>query len=81
MIALLAAHPFLWTLILFPVITFLVTQLLKPRSPEEFAAMNPRVAAFLKFVGAVGFNGPKILEAIAQMVTGQVRSAQEERTK
>lgn len=77
----LVAHPEFWAYFLFPSITAVVTWLTKPRTPEEFAAMNPRVAAFLKLVAAVGFDAPKILEAIKQIVTGKVRTPDEEKDK
>ena len=81
MIELFIAHPFIWTLVVFPVVSFAVTWFAKPRSPEEFAAMNPYLAAFLKLVGAIGFDAPKILDAISQLYSGKVRSAVEQRTK
>ena len=75
----LAAHPEFWAYFLFPVITAVFTWLTKPRTSEEFAALNPRVAAFLKLVAAVGFDTPKILDAIKQLVSGKVRSTKEEK--
>lgn len=81
LILFLAAHPEFWAYFLFPLITLVVTWLTKPRTSEDFAAMNPRVAAFLKLVAAVGFDAPKILESISQLVTGKVRSVAEEKEK
>lgn len=74
-------HPLLWQIGLFPFITFLVSWLFKPRTPEDYAALNPRVAAALKFVAAVGFDAPKILESIAQMVQGKARTVSQEKDK
>jgi len=75
----LAAHPEFWAYFLFPLITAVVTWLTKPRTAEDFAAMNPRVAAFLKLVAAVGFDAPKILDSIKQLVSGKVRTPAEEK--
>lgn len=75
----LAAHQLLWQLGALPLVTALVTWLFKPRSPEQYAALPPRVAAFLKLVAAIGWDAPKILEAIGQLVSGRARSAAAER--
>ena len=70
----LSAHPLVWQLALYPLLTAVVTWLFKPRTPEQYAALPPRVAAFLKLVGALGFDAPKIIEAIAQVVTGSSKT-------
>lgn len=70
----LGAHPVIWQLALWPILSAAVTWLFKPRSPEEYAALPPRVAAGLKLIGALGFDAPKILESIAQVVTGSSKS-------
>lgn len=77
----LAAHPEFWAYFIFPVVTLVVTWLTKPRTAAEFDAMNPRVAAFLKLVAAVGFDAPKILDSIKQLVSGKVRTPEEEKDK
>jgi hypothetical protein len=59
--------------ILWPALTALVTVLFKPRSPEEYAALPPRLAACLKLVGALGLDIPKMLEAAGQVLTGSSR--------
>lgn len=74
-------HPLVWQLAIFPLVTALFTWLLKPRTPEDYAALNPRVAAALKFVGAVGFDLPEILEAVKQFATGRARTPEQERAK
>lgn len=81
MIEWLKANPLVWELALFPVLTALVTWLFKPRTEVEYAAMHPRLAALLKLVAAVGFDAPKILDALTQVATGKSRTAAEERTK
>lgn len=74
-----AAHPLLWQLGALPLVTALVTWVFKPRSPEQYAALPPRVAATLKLIAAVGWDAPKILEAIGQLVSGRALSAAAER--
>lgn len=70
----LSEYPLVWELALFPLVTFVVTALLKPRTPEQYAELPPRVAAALKLVAAVGWDAPKIVESIGQLVTGRARS-------
>lgn len=74
-------NPAVWQIGLFPVVTFLITWLFKPRTPEDYAALSPRVAALLKFVAAVGFDAPKIIESISQAVTGEAKTPQEKRNE
>ncbi len=50
------------------VITAVVTAVWKPRTPEQYAAMAPRLAAVLKWMGATGHDTPNNLEAIHQFV-------------
>jgi hypothetical protein len=64
------AHPVLFAL-LWPTVTALVTAVLKPRSVEEYAAMPPRLGAVLRLVGAIGFDVPKMLESVRQVLTGK----------
>lgn len=47
----------------------IVTALFKPRTPEEYAALPPRLAAFLKTYAALGIDLPKLIEGIGQIVT------------
>lgn len=74
-------HPLVWELLLFPLVTFIATALFKPRSPEEYAALGPRLGALLKLIGAIGWDAPKLVEAARQLATGQSRSVSEERRK
>lgn len=78
-LAYLAAHPLLWQLGVLPLVTALVTWVFKPLTPEQYAALPPRVAAALKLVAAIGWDSPKIFEAIGQLVSGRARSAAAER--
>jgi hypothetical protein len=50
----------------------LVHAAFKPRTPEEFAAMPPRIAAVLKAWGAMFPDFPQLFDAIAQVFTGKV---------
>ena len=52
-------------------ITAVVSGLFKPRTPEEYDALPPRVAAALKFVSAVGIDVPKAVEAAGQVIMGK----------
>ncbi len=60
--------------IFWPTITGIVTALFKPKTPEQYAAMPKRLAAFLKFVGAIGFDVPNTLEAVRQGIANKSTS-------
>lgn len=73
------AHPFFTSLVIVPVVMGTFNALLRPRTPEEYAAMNPRLAAFLKFL-RVWFPEPKKLgEATVQFLTGTAKPVEEMR--
>lgn len=55
------------------VLSALVSCLVKPRTPEEYAAMPPRLAAFLKAYVAIGLDIPKLFEGSVQVATGKRR--------
>ena len=64
------AHPVFASMVVWPLITALVTLLFKPRSPEEYAALavnHPRVAQFLRLVGALGIDLPKVLQVLGDL--------------
>ncbi len=65
------AHPVLFATVLWPLVSALVTWALKPRSPEQYQAMHPRVAAALKLVGALGLDVPNTLQAVRQLIRGR----------
>ncbi len=67
----LAAHPQLCAAVIWPVVTGVLTALFKPRSPEEYARLPPRLAAFIKLVAALGLDFPKMLEASGQVMKGK----------
>lgn len=75
----LSAHPTFWQLILYPLLTAIITWALKPRTPEEYSALPPRVAAALKFIAAIGFDAPKAIKALSQVVTGKSLTPQAKR--
>jgi len=68
-------HPVLFQLVIWPAITGLITWLFKPRTPEQYAAMNPRIAALLKLVGSLGLDIPKLLEGARQLITGSTANS------
>lgn len=80
MLAWIEAHPVLAGLlftIFWPLVTGIVTGLFKPRSAEEYAkiaAVSPRLAGFLRLVGAIGFDFPKMLEAVGQVIRGKIKT-------
>lgn len=61
-------NPLLFTMVIWPTITGLVTWLFKPRTPEQYAAMNTYVAGLLKLLSSLGLDVPKLLEAIKQLL-------------
>jgi hypothetical protein len=70
----LEAHPALVSLILIPAVASVVNALTRPRSPEEYSAMPPRLAAFLKLLRAVFPDPQKAVTAATQFVQGKVLS-------
>lgn len=64
------AHPVILTAVVWPLLTALLTSVFHSRSPEEYAAKNPRVAAFWKLVAAVGVDVPKVIDALGIIVAG-----------
>ncbi len=69
----LSAHKDTIVTLAFPVLSAIVTWLFKPRTPEEYSLLSPRVAAVFKFIGALGIDAPKLIESIQQIVTGKYR--------
>lgn len=57
-----------------------VTYVFAARTPEQFAAMNARLASFIKLLQAVFIDAPKALEAIQGLIHGAsaTRTATEE---
>lgn len=67
-------HAVLMSVVVWPVVTALATALFKPRTPEEYSKLPPRLAAFLKLVGAIGFDVPNMIEAVKQGVANKSKS-------
>jgi hypothetical protein len=63
-------NPVLFTMVIWPVVTGIVTWLFKPRSPEQYAAMPARLGAVLKLIAAFGLDAPRVLEGLQQILTG-----------
>lgn len=66
----LESHPAIVSLVLVPMTMALVNATLRPRTQEEYAALPPRVSAFLKFLRAVFPDPQKAAQAAAQVVSG-----------
>lgn len=69
MLAFIEQHPALVALA-WGLLTAILTHLFKPRSPEEYAALPPRVAAALKLMAALGVDWPKVVESLKQVASG-----------
>lgn len=57
-----------------PVLTGIVNFALKPRSPEEYAAMNPYLRAVLKFTSGAGFDPVKTVKGAQEALDGYAES-------
>lgn len=68
-------HAVLMSVVVWPLLTALVSGLFKPRTPEAYAELPPRLAAFLKLVGALGLDVPNVIEAVKQGVANKSKSA------
>lgn len=68
-------HAVLMSVVIWPLLTAIATALFKPRTPEQYAELPPRLAAFLKLVGAIGLDVPNLLEAVRQGVRGTAKPA------
>jgi hypothetical protein len=53
------------------VLLTLLTAIAKPRTPEQYAAMPPRLAALLKFLATVLPDVVKAAHVVPQVVTGK----------
>jgi hypothetical protein len=58
------AHPVLFAVVLWPMITALVTWFTKPKTDDELALMSPRAAAFWRLVRKAGFDSKGVLDAL-----------------
>lgn len=65
------AHPLLFTVVLWPLISGTVNVVLKRRTIEEYAAMPPRLAAVLMFLRSAGLDPGRSLEHIHRGLTGK----------
>lgn len=65
------AHPVLFNTVLWPLVSAIALLLFKPRTPDEYARMNPRVAGFLIFLSGLGLDIPKALEGLRRVLTGK----------
>jgi len=65
------AHPTMMAAIVWPAITAVVTWVTRKRTEAEYIAMNPRLSAVLKMIGALGLDAPKLVRQLQQIVTGK----------
>jgi hypothetical protein len=72
------AHSEILTLAGIYLLTAVTTQLFKPRTPEEYLALPPRVAAALKTVAALGIDVPKLVEGVAELLRKAPKKDDEE---
>lgn len=72
-------HPAFAFFVVWPVISAIISIALKPRTPEEYAALPPRIAAVLKMIAALGIDAPKAQEAARQIFFGRARPVEMER--
>jgi hypothetical protein len=61
------AHPVVMALLIWPLVSAILVFLCTPRTEEEYARMNPRLAATLKLIAALGIDPLKALEALQQI--------------
>lgn len=70
-------HPEFTALFVVPLLTAPINWLFKPRTPEEFAVLPPRVAGFLRVLAGAGFDPAKVSQGLRMILTGRVRSVAE----
>lgn len=62
-------NPVFFTLVVWPIITGIVTSIFRKPTAEEYAQMSPRWAAFRRFIAAIGLDIPKTLETVRLFLT------------
>lgn len=72
-----AAHPD----IVWPLVTAILTAIFKRWTPESYATLPPRWAAFMKLIGSLGVDVPNLVESIKQLVKGHSVPAAEYRAQ
>lgn len=73
----LEAHPVLVSLVLVPLVMAAINGVLRPRTPEEYAELPPRIAALFKFLRAVFPDPQKAATAASQIVRGAAKTPEE----
>lgn len=64
-------NPTLFAVVIWPAVSALVLGAFKPRTPAEYAAMNPRIAGVLMALSGLGFDPRKALEGLSRALTGR----------
>lgn len=65
------AHQSFSSFVIWPLVSAIVLMLFKPRSPEEYAKMNPRLAGFLMLLSGLGLDPHKVVEGLKRAATGR----------
>jgi len=64
------AHPEFMAVVVWPIVTAIVTALFKPKTPEAYAKLPPRLAALLQLIGAIGLDAGKAVSILKKVVMG-----------
>lgn len=71
-------HGWVLIFVVWPIISMLLNALLRKKSPEawvEYGKKNPRTAALIRFLSAVGFDPAKAMRAFQQFIKGASAAA------
>lgn len=69
------AHPALVALVIIPLVTAIFNGITRPRTPEEYGAMNPHFAKFCKLMRAMFPVPQKVIEALRPAMSPAVKRA------
>lgn len=69
------SHPVLFSALVWPLLTAMVTALFKPRTPEEYAALPPKLAAFLRLIAALGLDPVKAVKIVQEATAKEKKPA------
>lgn len=63
-------NPIVVNVLVWPLITAVLTWAFKPRTPEEYQRMG-RIGSVLKVLGAIGIDVPVLLQGLKELRTGK----------
>lgn len=69
------SHPALFAALVWPLLTAIVTAMFKPRTPEEYAALPPKLAAFLRLIAALGLDPVKAVKIVQEATAKEKKPA------